>query len=281
VVVGDVSESTLVTSDGVRLAARWWRPSGEPDRGEAVVVVHGFCSTKNAPAVELIALRQSALGRSVLTFDLRGHGESAGATSLGRYEGLDVDAAVAAARLECDRVVVVGSSMGGVATIEHLAGADGPDRARAAAPALRGVTDGLRADGAVIVATPARWQVPRSTRGVLAVLMTQTRAGRAVTARRMGTRVAVRPGRGREPVARVGMITRPVAVLHGLADRFVAPGAARALYDALTAPRLLDLVPGMGHGFGPAAAEPIDDAVGWVIEEATAARPQAQESAPG
>jgi pimeloyl-ACP methyl ester carboxylesterase len=268
--------SALVTADGVRLAARWWRPRGEPDRGEGVVVVHGFCSTKDAPAVELIALRQSALGRRVLTFDLRGHGESGGATTLGRYEGLDVDAAVAAARLECDRVVVVGSSMGGVATIEHLAGPDGPDRVGPAAH-----TDGVRADGAVIVATPARWQVPRSTRGVLAMVMTQTRAGRAVTARRMGTRVAVRPGRCREPVARVGTITRPVAVLHGLGDRFVAPGAAQDLYDALTAPRLLDLVPAMGHGFCSAAAEPIDDAVGWVMEEATMARPQAQGSAPG
>ncbi|HEU0171875.1 MAG TPA: hypothetical protein VFR26_10505, partial [Acidimicrobiales bacterium] len=204
------------------------------------------------------------------------HGESGGATTLGRHEGLDVDAAVAAARLECDRVVVVGSSMGGVATIEHLAGPDGPEPVGAPTRPLA-----ARADGAVIVATPARWQVPRSTRGILAMAMTQTRAGRAVTARRMGTRVAVRPGRGREPVVRVGMITRPVAVLHGLADRFVGPGAARTLYDALTAPRLLDLVPGMGHGFCPAAAEPIDDAVGWVMEEATTARPHAQGSAPG
>jgi pimeloyl-ACP methyl ester carboxylesterase len=276
-VVGGMSPHALVAGDGVRLAARWWRPRGAPDRGEAVVVVHGFCSSKDAPAVELIALRQSALGRRVLTFDLRGHGGSGGATTLGRHEGLDVDAAVAAARLECDRVVVVGSSMGGVATIEHLAGPDGLQPVGAAARPV----DGVRADGAVIVATPARWQVPRSTRGILALAMTQTRAGRAVTARRMGTRVAVRPGRGREPVVRVGMITRPVAVLHGLADRFVGPGAARTLYDALTAPRLLDLVPGMGHGFCPAAAEPIDDAVGWVMEEATTARPHAQGSAPG
>lgn len=261
----------LITADGVRLAARWWHARGTTDRGEAVVVVHGFCSSKDAPAVELIALRQSAAGRRVLTFDLRGHGASGGATTLGLLEGLDVDAAVAAARLDCDRVVVVGSSMGGVATIEHLAGPAAADADGAAAPA----------DGAVIVATPARWQVPRSTRGVLALAMTQTRAGRAVVARRMGTRVAVRPARGREPVVRVGDISRPVAVLHGLADRFVAPSAAEALHDALTGPRLLDLVPGMGHGFCPAAAEPIDDAVGWVADHVTEVRPHAEGSAPG
>jgi pimeloyl-ACP methyl ester carboxylesterase len=268
VVVGDVTASALVTADGLRLAARWWRPRGAPERaGETVVVVHGFCSGKDAPEVELIALRQSAVGRRVLTFDLRGHGDSGGATTLGLHEGRDVDAAVAAARLDADRVVVVGSSMGGVAAIEHLA--EGPADGGAGP-----------ADGAVIVATPARWRVPRSTRGVLALALTQTRPGRAVAARRMGTRVAVRPGRGSEPVVRVGAITCPVAVLHGLADRFVAPAAGRALYGALTGPRLLDLVPGMGHGFCAAAAEPIDDAIDWLVGAVTEVGPRAQGGAP-
>ena len=63
----------------------------------------------------------------MLTFDLRGHGESGGATTLGLHEGRDVDAAVAAARLDADRVLVVGASMGGIAVIEHLCGpADTP-----------------------------------------------------------------------------------------------------------------------------------------------------------
>lgn len=275
-----MSPSTLVTSDGIRLAARWWRPRGANVRGEAVVVVHGFCGTKDAPEVELIALRQSARGRRVLTFDLRGHGESGGATTLGLHEARDVDAAVAAARLDADRVLVVGASMGGVAAIEHLCGpADAPGAADtpggSAGTPEPADSDGTRAevteepaDGAVIVATPARWRVPRSTRGVLAMALTQTRAGRVVAARRMGTRVAVRPGRGGEPVVRAGCISRPVAVLHGLADRFVAPAAGEAIYTALGGPRLLDLVPGMGHGFCAAAAEPIDDALDWLVAEA-------------
>ena len=274
----------LVTADGVRLAARWWRPRPADATGEAVVVVHGFCARKDAPAVELIALQQSAAGRLVLTFDLRGHGESDGATTLGRDEGLDVDAAVAAARRECDHVVVVGSSMGGVATIEHMAGTD-----RVATIGHMAGTEGIarnpdggpgRADGAVIVATPARWRVPRTARGVLALVITQTGPGRAVAVRRLGTRVAVRPSRGREPVVRLREVTRPVAVLHGLADRFVAPSAARLLHGALTGPRLLELVPGMGHGFCPAAAGPIDDAVAWVVDQVPEARPRAEGRAP-
>lgn len=253
-VVGEVLRTELTTADGVRLAGRWWDPpAAARERGEAVVVVHGFCGGKDDPAVELIARRQAASGRRALAIDLRGHGASSGETTMGRREGLDVDAAVAAARRVADIVVVVGSSMGGVACIEHLAGAGG----RPGAP--------WRADAAVLVAAPARWAVPRTARGVMAMLLTQTRGGRVVAERRMGTRIAVRPGRGREPVVRIADVTRPVAVVHGLDDRFVGPGAARALHAAHGGPQRLDLVAGMGHGFSLQAVDPVDAAVAWAV----------------
>ena len=254
-----MSAVTLTTADGVRLAARWCGPA--TPAGEAVVVVHGFCGSKDRPEVELLALRLAAGGRPTLTFDLRGHGGSQGTSTLGLLERLDVDAAVAAARADADIVVVVGASMGGVATIDHLAtvSEDGPS-ARSGA------------DGGVVVATPARWQVPRSARGVLAVALTQTRPGRAVTSRRMGTRVAVRPRRGAPPTERMAAVRQPVAVIHGLADRFVAPGAARELFAAVDDPRLLALVPGMGHGFCAAALDPVDASVAWVVGRVAATR---------
>jgi pimeloyl-ACP methyl ester carboxylesterase len=257
-VVGAVTALALTTDDGVRLAARWWRPHGDDGRGEAVavVVVHGFCASQHAPAVELVALRQAAVGRRVLTVDLRGHGRSGGVTTLGHLERLDVDAAVQAARADHDRVVVVGSSMGGVATIDHLAAGPGA-----------GV-----ADGGVVVGTPARWRIPRSAGGLLAVALTQTRPGRAVAARRMGTRVATAPGRGAPPVERIAAVSSPVAVVHGLSDRFVSADSARALFAATPEPRRIDLVPGMGHGFCAAALDAVDAAVGWVVDEAAAAR---------
>lgn len=258
---------TLTTADGVRLTARWWAPPGAVGRGEAVVVVHGFCGSKDAPEVRRVALSQAAAGRRVLTFDLRGHGGSGGSTTLGFLERLDVDAAVRAARADDDVVVVVGASMGGVAGLAHLASATGGTGGAGAADAAGGV-----ADGGVLVATPAHWRVPRSARGVLAVALTQTWPGRAVAARRMGTRVAVRPERGAPPVERMATVTRPVAVVHGLADRFVPPAAARALHDAGRGPRRLDLVPGMGHGLSGAAVDPIGAAVDWVIAEVAATR---------
>jgi pimeloyl-ACP methyl ester carboxylesterase len=270
-----VTAHEITTSDGMRLAARWWSPRGDGVDGRAaVVVVHGFCGSKDEPAVELVALRQVAAGRHVLTFDLRGHGRSEGETTLGLREGLDVDAAVADARTVADTVVVVGSSMGGVACIEHLAGTAEPGSgARASGAEVRRVAGAAgRADAGVLVATPARWQVPRTARGVLALALTQTRPGRAVAQRHMGTRVAVRPGRGHEPTRRIGEVATPVAVIHGLDDRFVSPAAARSLHGAVPGPRLLDLVAGMGHGFCGPATEPVDAAVDWALAQVAVSR---------
>jgi fermentation-respiration switch protein FrsA (DUF1100 family) len=61
-----------------------------------------------------------------------------------------------------------------------------------------------------------------------------------------------------------------VAVVHGLADRFLPPAAATALFTAANEPRRLDLVPGMGHGFCAAALGPVESAVAWVMRTALA-----------
>jgi pimeloyl-ACP methyl ester carboxylesterase len=226
---------------------------GIPRDGVAVVVVHGFCGSQHEPAVGLVALAQATAGRAVLTFDLRGHGGSGGVTTLGLLERLDVDAAVRAARSDADLVVLVGESMGGVASIEHLAAGNGSSEV---------------ADGGVVVGTPARWQVPRSARGVMALMLTRTPPGRVVAARRMGTRVAVRPRRGPEPRVRITAVQRPLAVIHGLADRFVPSAAAHTLHAAAAGPSLIDLVPGMGHGFCVEAVDPVSAAVDWVVRHA-------------
>ncbi|MGH9289711.1 MAG: alpha/beta hydrolase [Acidimicrobiales bacterium] len=253
--MGDAATS-LVTADGVRLAARWWEPAST--NGDAVVVVHGFAAHKDQPAVEQVAQHLVAAGHAVLTYDSRGHGESQGLCTLGELERLDVDAAVSAAADHADRVVLVGTSMGGVAVLNHMAAATGA------------IAAGTEARGAVVVATPARWEIPRTWRGAASVMLTQTGPGRAVAARRFQTRLAVRPGRGDPPVERICLVARPVAVVHGLADRFLPPAAATALFTAALEPRRLDLVPGMGHGFCAAALGPVESAVAWVMRTALA-----------
>ena len=247
----------FMTADGLRLAARWHLPP--PPAGaragagaRAVVVVHGFCASQEAPEVAALVAHLVGAGHPVLSFDLRGHGRSEGECTLGWRERLDVDAAVAAARDHHDVVVVVGASMGGIAVLDHLA-------VGAAAPAA------AEADAAVTVATPANWGMPRSLAGLMAVVVTQTAPGRSLVARRTGTRIAVRPPRGAPPVERIRRVRRPVAVVHGLDDRFIAPAAAHALYAAAPGPRHLSLVPGMGHGFTRSAGPAVASAVAWAL----------------
>jgi pimeloyl-ACP methyl ester carboxylesterase len=239
----------LTTADGLRLMARWWAPTGPADPIDdvpAVVLVHGFGAGQDLPGLIATVQHLTARGLPVLTYDGRGHRESGGMCTLGELERLDVEAAADAALERSGRIVLVGESMGGIAVLNHLAA-------------------GTRALGAVVVATPARWEVPRTARGLAAVALTQTRPGRSFVARRFRTRLAVRPPRGAPPVERIRLVQRPVAVVHGGADRFCLPAAALALHDALPAPKLLDIVPGMGHGFSQAALPAIGRALDWIV----------------
>src|SRR4029453_14168387 len=129
--------TSLVTADGVRLAARWWEPASA--NGDAVVVVHGFAANMHQPAVEEVARHLVAAGHAGLTHHSRGHAESEGLCTLGELERLDVDAAVRAASGHADGVVVVGTSMGGIAVLNHMAAA------------AADVADGAGARGAVVV----------------------------------------------------------------------------------------------------------------------------------
>jgi uncharacterized protein len=249
----------LITSDGLRLRARWWAPVADAELAAdadapAVVLVHGFGAGQDLPGLLATVEHLTRRGLAVLTYDGRGHRDSEGACTLGELERLDVDAAVEAAIDRAGRVVVVGESMGGIAVINHVAGGT---------PAL----------GAVVVATPARWEIPRTPRGLAAVALTQTRPGRTFVARRFRTRLAVRPPRGAPPVERARGVQVPVAVVHGIADRFCPPAAALTLHDALPPGSRLDLVPGMGHGFGLAALPAIDRALEWIVDAATEAPP--------
>lgn len=251
--------TVLRTVDGVRLAGRWWTPAAasHPDGAAtrdghtdtAVVLVHGFGASKDDPGLALVAAYLADHGRLVLTYDSRGHGESGGMCTLGDLERLDVDVAVEAATANADHVVVLGTSMGGIAVLNHIA-------------------TGTPACGAVIVATPAHWQVPRSWRGVLSTMATQTGLGRAAVARWNGARVAVRPVRGQPPATQIRRAHLPVVVMHGRDDRFLSPDAARTLFAAAPPPKWLDLVPGMGHGFCTPALAPVGDAVGRVAAAA-------------
>src|SRR4051812_234201 len=106
----------LRTADGQLLRARWYDGPGST----GVVLAHGFSGSIDKPAARRVARALSAYA-PVLAYDARGHGRSTGVTTLGDLEVLDVDAAVAAARKRCARVVTCGWSMGGSTVIRHAA----------------------------------------------------------------------------------------------------------------------------------------------------------------
>jgi len=234
----------FATADGVLLAGERRLAAGTPRA--VVVVVHGFSASADHPEVRALADRLHANTIDVLTYDARGHGRSAGMSTLGDLELHDVAAVVDVARLRIDRVVLVGASMGAIAALRYAAGRD--DLA-----------------GVVSVSCPARWRLPRNARGVIAAGMTRTRLGRAVAARFLRVRVARRWANPDPPVALVSRVRVPLALVHGTADRFIPTDDARRLRAAAHPPCRLDVVTGMGHGFDATGASVIADAVEWTL----------------
>jgi fermentation-respiration switch protein FrsA (DUF1100 family) len=58
-------------------------------------------------------------------------------------------------------------------------------------------------------------------------------------------------------------------VVHGTGDPFLPSSNARALYDAASVPRRLDLVPGAWHAHDTTALPVIAAAVDWVTAAVT------------
>lgn len=216
----------LLTEDGVRLSGA--RLQGPPEAPGSVVLVHGFAHSSRTPRVHAFAHRL-ARRLHVVVPDLRGHGASGGASTLGTKEPLDVAAAVAAAPSGLP-VVTVGISLGGAAVLLHA-----------------GTRGGV--SGVVAISAPAwsqAWDTPSTLRVRRAV---STRAGREFMARVLHTRVAPRceavPD-SRDIVA--GIAPAFTLVVHDPDDHYFDGEHAAALYRWANEPKEVWLLPGAGHG---------------------------------
>jgi pimeloyl-ACP methyl ester carboxylesterase len=238
----------LHTQDDVRIVARRWLPSG-PASGATIVVAHGFAASSSEARVRAIADALAGAGHTVLTYDSRGHGESGGEATLGTDEPLDVAAVVAAAGH--DPVILVGASMGAIGALRYAVGHEST----------------RSPSGMVIVSCPARWSLPRNTRGVLSALMTQTPVGRWAARRYVKVRIARPQPRPAPPVDLVPDLRIPLAVIHGAADPFIPVADAEALYGVANEPRRLNVVDDMGHAFEPPSVSAVVESVSWVIEQ--------------
>lgn len=245
------------TADGVDLSVRVTPPIAGSSRTArdhvAVVVAHGFSAHAAEANVDAVVDALSDAGFTAVTFDARGHGASGGETTLGVLERHDVAAVVALAREHAPRVVLVGTSMGGIAALGHAA------------------ETGAELAGVVTVACPAEWRLPRNVRGVLAAFIVTTRFGRSIARSRLGVRVAPSIERGAPPAQVVRSVGVPVCVVHGTADPFITTRSAELLHANLGGPSKLVLVDGLAHAFEPSerVTPAILEAVAWVLSHSS------------
>lgn len=225
----------LTTADGTHLNA--WLLPGPPDTLCTFVLVHGFLNSSRSPGVHRFA-HLLARRANVIVPDMRGHGRSGGLCSMGRYEPLDVAAAVAAAPAGVP-VVTVGTSLGGAAVLLH-AGEHG------------GVA------GVVGISAPAWGELDRVGTHRVRKLVSG-RAGRFVLAAALRTRVGpdciFLPDAG-ALVARIAPAF--TVVVHDPQDWYFGPRHAASIHEWAKEPKALWWYPGGGHGGDLLTAELAD-----------------------
>jgi len=255
-------ERTLTAADGVPISAVHV-PSpasvaASPiPHGLVFVVVHGFTGNWRQDRVQRVIERLLRWG-AVVALDLRGHGKSGGATTVGDAEVLDVAAAVEWARdLGYGRVVTVGFSLGGAVVLREAA--------------LHAATRGA-VDAVVSVSAPAFWYY-RGTRIMrIAHWMVETAPGRTLMRLRR-TRISNRPWPEPHPVSPVEAAAQlpgvPLLVVHGDADHYFPLEHPQAILEAArTSTSRADLWIEEGVGHAEAAIPiPVVDRIGeWAVE---------------
>jgi uncharacterized protein len=223
----------LVTRDGVRLVGS--HLAGSPlreGRRPAVLIAHGFAGHRRKPAYAALA-ETLAPAMAVLSLDLRGHGHSAGRSTLGDREVLDIRAGAAwLRRAGYDWVGVLGVSMGATAAL------------RAAGQGPPGLIDAVCA-----ISAPAEFD-GHDTPAVEMLVRTMTSTSwRILMETVLHVRIAHGWGHPASAVELVpGITPAPVLIVHGEDDHFFGPDHAQRLHAAAKAPRTLWLEPpGFGH----------------------------------
>jgi len=240
----------LTTSDGVRLSAVLLHARGGPP-GLGVVLAHGFTGSADKPDVWRVASALAAHA-TVLLSDHRGHGLSAGLSTLGDREVLDVDAGVAELRRRGHApIVTCGWSMGGSAVLRQAA-----LRGRL----LHGHRVAFPPDAVVSVSATSRWFVRDTVPMRRLHRLVETRSGRMLARRWLGVRIDGRawpeiPESPIDCVARIAPI--PLLVVHGDRDAFFTVEHPQALTAAAAGAHLW-IVPGFGHAEAAADAALLD-----------------------
>jgi uncharacterized protein len=219
------------TRDDVELVGDLLRGPA-PEGGPAILLLHGFAGHRRKPAYARMAERL-ARDVTVLALDLRGHGASAGTSSLGATEVHDVRAAAAwLRRAGHDWVAAVGASMGATAALR-----------------ASGQTPGI-VDAVAAISAPAAF-VDDAGAPVIAALGRLTRSPALRVAARLALRVRVAPA-WRDPTPSVELVgaiaPTPLLLVHGVDDGWFAIDHLDRLEEAAREPVTVWREPaGFGH----------------------------------
>lgn len=249
----------LVTRDGVRISAVHDPCQGD-STGTVTVVAHGFTGSWRREAVRAI-VHELTQQMGVVSFDFRGHGDSAGESSLGDLEIYDVDAAVAWARtLGYSRVVTIGFSMGGAVVLRHAA-------------LIGGV------DAVVSVSSAAFWFYRGTAPMRFLHKVVESPSGRKLAALTRNTRISSRVWDPDDlPLSPVDAVAQlndvDLLIVHGDLDHYFPLEHAHALHEAaLVSSMSLDGVrrelwveAGFGHAEAAADRELIDRIGRWLVD---------------
>ena len=263
--------SYAVDAAGTSLAVTDYQPAnpGAP----AVVLVHGIGSRGVSwfPVIDDLAL-----SFRVVTFDLRGHGDSAkpdGGYLLPNY-ARDLDGLITA--LDLDRPCIIGHSLGGLTTLRWAA--DHPrkaaaivleDTALSGGPSLRPAFDGWLTLSKMTVEQAAAWYASEYPHWSEEDCIRRAQSITSVHPRvfeelRDESISSDRPPR----LMGVEKITSPIMLVHGDVDdgSMVQPAEARRLAQLVPGLRIAR-IPGVGHNVHRDAREAFLDTVVPFLEK--------------
>lgn len=246
----------LRTADDLRIVA----DLHEGEESRAFVLVHGFTGSGHSSKIAPLIPSFTRHG-TVLALDMRGHGRSEGATTMGMDEVLDVDAAVRALRERgFTSITTVGFSLGGAVVTRHAA----------LAPALH-IRPEYAPTATISVSAPAFWYYrgTRPTRLVHSLIF--SKAGRAGL-RARGTRVASEPWPEPAPLSpeqAAATLASPYLVVHGDRDHYFPMEHADALWRASEANPLAErwIWPGFAHAESGMTVPRADALASWAVRQ--------------
>lgn len=231
------------TSDGVRIAGIHL---DRRDSETLILYVHGFLANKNYRRVPSF-MQALAQHFDVMSIDLRGHGESGGTTTMGHHEVLDIEATIEyARRLGYQRIITLGSSMGGASVLRHAA--------------LHHSQEGVITIGAFADVSDIS---PSSNLGV-SLLFGIPRWGNHWAYLTRGTRLGELTTH-EPPWTVVGRISPvPLLLIHGGWDHVVLPRALDRLYESANEPKERLLIPRGGHDYAHQTQSTVDVICDWI-----------------